>query len=232
MSTRSILVLTGFSEHPPARATLRLYKHWDGYPSDTLQLLHRTLQRAQQFLDDRAQEVQRYQPDGRTPTLATMPVKTLADLAIAESILWFGAMVRLDTDWPTHPVVPRQGEPELRQAYYPGAVTAAHFGRQGDLEWVYLVDLPRQEITVWATDGTPEACLGTPATDPRLSVRGLVPEARTAELARIAAARDDLAAAGWTLTTPGTLAPAHPACRAKPSATGVRQAASVDPVRR
>jgi hypothetical protein len=213
MSTRAVIVLTGFNEYPPGRETARLYKHWDGYPSDTLALLARMIRRAGQYIAAHADDLRRFTPTGRVPTVADLPVLAAADLAIGESVEWGGATARLDTDPDGGPSVPRLGDPDLRRAHYPGGVTATAFGRQGDVEWVYLVDLPRREVTVWATPGEPEECLASPATDPRVSADYLRREARAPERARVERAMDALVVLEWTITPPGKPAPAAPNAR-------------------
>jgi hypothetical protein len=227
MSTRAVVVMTGFCEHPPGRETARLYKHWDGYPSDTLALLARMIRRAEQYIAAHADDLRCFIPDSRLPTVADLPVLAAADLTIGESVAWGGATARLDTDWSKAPPVPRLGDPDLRRAHYPGGVTATAFGRQGDVEWAYLVDLPRREVTVWATPGEPEACLASPATDPRVSADYLIREARAPERARVERAMDALVGLGWTITPPGTPAPAAPHARprrGRRTSTAVRRA--------
>lgn len=49
MATRSAIIVTGPSRFG-AVSTFRLYKHWDGYPTDNLPLIERALHRAQKLI--------------------------------------------------------------------------------------------------------------------------------------------------------------------------------------
>ena len=129
-----------------------------------------------------------------------MPAVGFAHRLIASAIGWNESRYRIDAD---------ETSARLSDlAVYYGDLKPEHFGEQGDLEWVYLVNLKARTITVWG------CWCGDPA---ELRKRGPVDPRKYATLLRdddpnvnyqgrsflaIQANMTKLTRQGWTITRP------------------------------
>jgi hypothetical protein len=180
MGTRSVIVVSGLDRHGREQV-VRLYRHFDGYPQENLQ----TIVKAIEF----SKGLQHYD----TSCKRNIPARTMADVIIAQSIDWFGSSVVLDGD-------PRQ---DYRKAIYSEPLAEHHYGDQGDIEWVYLVECETQRVTVWSGGcGSPDEHFATGPVDPRIYAKQLMKEHQGECVADISQAMDRIQEAGWSLTQP------------------------------
>lgn len=190
MGTRSIIVVTG--RHPyggeDTYQTVRLYKHWDGYPTGNLDVILLGIRRAKQVLAS----FQRHSPE---KTVTDIPASCMADCIIAESVGWKGATAEIDNQ---DVVVDGVLEREI-DASFTKSLDKSHFGRQGDLEWVYIVDILKQAIVVFANGSydEPMAHLKHGPTDPLSYADELIPEAQYDERTQIAMLVDLINEEDW-----------------------------------
>jgi hypothetical protein len=193
MSTRSVVLIRGVGRYGSGNASVRVYQHSDGYPSWMLTELADTTEIAQRLVDEHVGNRPERFTDRPMPTLADMEAETFAGTLMAASLTWYGMAARLDDD-----------HDDTRRAVYQGDYQDAHWGRQSDLEWMYLVDLPARAITVYADGGydDPAAHLANGPVDPRRYALEQSEGYRGREYARISRAMKALTAAGWTVALP------------------------------
>jgi hypothetical protein len=186
MATRSIILVTGRDEYS-IRATstevhhltVRLYRHWDGDPMSNLSTIARAVERVERL---RKWDTQFFQD---------VSAKATADLVISESINHTGAEVRLDDEGPGQLAIWRE------------PLHAKHYGSQSDLEWVYLVSLINDSITVWGGGyGSAAQHRRRGPVDPRSYTAYLRQEYQAEAATRIAASMDFITEQGWTVTPP------------------------------
>lgn len=139
MSTRSIIVVHGRDLHNDA--VVRLYKHSDGYPTGALGVINEALEAAQK---------NKYTPiygDDKKPRIN---VSTLVGLLIAAGTSEYGMGVQIDTDFDDEKLANFSGAEFNRKK---------HLGRQSDLEWVYIIDVNKQTVSIFGggyTGKTPD----------------------------------------------------------------------------
>ena len=179
MSTRAIIVVTGENRIGPR--AVRLYKHSDGYPTDTLADLVTATERAEGYITTRGQDLTIYTQDCSVPALKDMPPPGFAAQVTTAGFYWHGSAYRVDEVFPS-----------------PDGTDI--FGDQGDLEWVYHVNLTTRTITVWGGGyGAPEEHFARGPVHPWDYADGLLPEYRQDEKTAIAAHMDKLMDQGWTI---------------------------------
>lgn len=156
MGTRSIIMVTGKGEHGEGHETVRLYRHFDGDPQWNLPAIIAGIKRAEALVGEWNS---RSFNQGRQVTLADVRAKVFADCIIASSISWYrGFDIDLDED-------ARSGEPN-QPAIFRGPLTLEHCGNQGDLEWMYVVDITAKSVKVYGKGSCPEDLLKEGLTDP------------------------------------------------------------------
>jgi hypothetical protein len=194
MSTRSAVLIRGVGRFGSGVSSVRVYQHSDGYPSWMLPELVEATKIAQRLVDEHVDNRPERFTDCPVPTVADMEAETFAGALMAASLTWYGMAARMDDDH----------DDDTRRAVYQGDYQDAHWGRQSDLEWMYLVDLPARAITVYASGGydDPAAHLANGPVDPRRYALELSENYRGREYARISRAMQGLAAAGWTVAVP------------------------------
>jgi hypothetical protein len=195
MSTRSIFVVTGkpsrfWGEHQ----TVRIYKHCDGYPTDNLAVLVDATEKANNLIFANNDGVE--QDNSYRLSLETLGARTFADCIIASTLSAHGGFrCQIDGDENTRS---NSGLDE-KLAIFNEPLRDSHFGNQGDLEWIYVVDLKKRNINVYACgEDAAEAAKGPP-TDPLSYADQLIPEAQVEERSEIAARMDKLMDMGWTI---------------------------------
>jgi hypothetical protein len=189
MSTQAIVVITGKNRYG-TDTIIRLYKHGDGYPSDTLADLVRATETVQTYILNNAELLSIFRGDGLCPTLDEMPTEGFTAQVIAAGNHWCGSSYRIDDEG-------------LSLAVFTGQLCRSHYGDQGDLEWVYLVDLKARKITIWGGGhGTPTDHIDGGVVDPLSYADQICDEYQEQERAIIANQTDSLITLGWRLTIP------------------------------
>jgi hypothetical protein len=122
------------------RLTYRLYKHWDGYPSGNLPIIANALERAALLL--KAEE--KFPRLSRTDLTA----ECVAGLIVGESTTISGIGAKIE------------------EVYDNGNVDEC-LGFQGDLEWLYIVDLSNRVVEVYGGFGDGETLMKMGVKDPR-----------------------------------------------------------------
>lgn len=185
MGTRAVILVTG--SHWQGEAipqTVRLHCHWAGGLEDTLPTLADGVRRGHRLVDRR----RRWWPDR-----LYLPARTLADCITAASVQWDGFAVGLDTDDDVDHK--EQGRP----AVYTEPLGPRHLGEQADLEWAYVLDVPRRALYVYGGYGTAAQLLEHGPTDPAARVEDFYPEYQAKYRRRIRAAVRSLGRLGWSV---------------------------------
>lgn len=130
--------------------TIRLYKHSDGYPTDNLILIKESLAKA---IDQCKKHFVSYKVNPqRTPR-----VDQVSGLLVGFSTTCYGIGARIEEKH-RGPFVPK------------------HLGDQGDLEWIYIVDLQHQTIGVYGggyTGKPPQIAFKKGPVDPKIYATSL-----------------------------------------------------------
>ncbi len=200
MGCRSVMVVTGSDTNARAgsRVTARLYRHYGGDPGDQLATLLATIDRVEKWMAARGDRLKIFGVDYRMPKFTDIPVVAFSDFLIAESIGWYGAGIRMDTQLADEP---SSDSP----CFWPGDANKKSFGEQGDIEWVYLIDIPSRELTVWEIQGdeTPNSVVLRKPDDPRNNAENLLKEYRAGERLRIQDLMFKLNAFEWSINKSG-----------------------------
>jgi hypothetical protein len=202
MSTRSIFVVTGKGMFNAEHQVVRIYKHSDGYPTHNLAVLVDATEKATCLLAafNRGRELKDCQG------LDAMQAKVFADCVIASTLNpWNGFGAQIDRD--DH----GRSDSGLHEglAIFHEPLKHSHFGNQGDLEWIYVVDLKARNIAVYSGDyESPDEILPRGAVDPMSYADQLIPDAQADERSEIAAHMDKLMDLGWTFNGSATGQPA------------------------
>lgn len=187
MGTRSIILVTGKHEHGTEGQTARLYRHWDGDPITQLGTILAAIKRCKSILA----HVQSYKP---TAGEKDMPTATMADAICGESLSWGGNAVRYDD----RDDVDTNGAG--RRAIWSEVLTEAHYGNQGDLEWVYVVNIHAQTIRVYSNGyGTPAEHMAQGPVDPRTYADCLIETYQTEARSQVSVVMDEIQDNGWVV---------------------------------
>ncbi len=130
MSTRSIIVIKGPKKYSDSGEVIRIYKHSDGYPTGNLPILEAALGSC---LNELKEHNERFAGMGRNQALLAEFVAARV-LGAAASVYGNGASIDAYEDDP---------------AVYEGPLTPEHLGNQGDLEWIYIVDLEQMSVNLY-----------------------------------------------------------------------------------
>lgn len=152
MSTRSIIVLTGAAE------TIRLYKHSDGYPTGNLPVILEAIENGQRLTKEHAERFK------ENPKLIS--VDTLCGLIIGAATSVYGMGARIDSYDDDEAVYQEHFEPK-------------HLGNQSDLEWIYLINLDNQTLSIFGggyTGEVPQVAFKNGEVDPVSYTKKLYPE--------------------------------------------------------
>jgi hypothetical protein len=179
MGTRSIIVITGPGVHR-SHTTVRMYKHWDGYPTGVLEVLSEAIEQADKVLSNHKDE----------------PFRTdlLVGKIIGADTGAYGQGARVDQDYT---------ETSEKPAIYSEALEPGHLGNQGDLEWIYVVDLFEKNINVYAAGDEPSKTKLSKVTDPYSYTKQLVESAQQEEADAIASAIANLGKYGFLVNGTG-----------------------------
>jgi hypothetical protein len=182
MSTRSIILITGDGKHGTAQ-TIRLYKHSDGYPTGNLPIIAEALSKAKEQCKETNQRFQTDNP--RIPS-----VEQVTGVLIGLATDSYGMGARLDDDG------------DGKTAFYNEKFKPKHLGRQGDLEWVYVVNLDNNTVKVFGggyTGDGPQRAFKKGVVDPREYANQLKEEYQESELKAIDESIQAIEATGFKL---------------------------------
>jgi hypothetical protein len=125
MGTRSVIAITGAAEYS-TKQTVRLYKHWDGYPTGNLPIIADALETAAKALaEHNANKTSKYWFE-KTITPAILSAWTVG---ASTSVHGVGCREEFTAS-------------EL--------LKPEHLGDQGDIEWIYVVDLDAKTVSVYS----------------------------------------------------------------------------------
>lgn len=127
MGTRSVIVITGPAVYNQ-RETVRLYKHWDGYPTGNLPIIAEALETAAKAIE--------WDSKNGYGSIKPTPLTTaaLAAWTVAASTTLSGPGARVEFESP-EPFAPSM------------------LGDQGDLEWIYVIDLDAKTVKTYDAQG-------------------------------------------------------------------------------
>lgn len=182
MSTRSIIVITGDGKRGTAQTT-RLYKHSDGYPTGNLPIIAEALAKAKEQCKETNERFQIDNPRGPS-------VEQVTGLLIGSATDTYGMGARLDDDG------------DGKTAVYNEKFKPKHLGNQGDLEWVYVVNLDNNTVKVFGggyTGDGPQSAYKKGVVDPREYATQLKEECQANELQEIETAIKAVEDAGFKL---------------------------------
>ena len=187
MSTRSVIVVTGRGTYAQDGShTIRLYKHWDGYPTGNLPVIAGAISRAQE-------QVKEYNEN--FPVLKGMlGVDQVTGLIIGESTSLSGIGAHIDDD-------DDDESGHTKKAYYDSAFNPKHLGSQGDLEWLYVVNIDTKNIDVYedSFEMTPQESLEKGTADPLMEIEGMREECKDGARAEILEIKKSIFDLGWTI---------------------------------
>lgn len=195
MGTRAIVLVHGGHTYckptgPQDVQSVRLYSHDGGDPTDMLSVLHKAILAAEEYIDRQRDWITPVACNGKRAGVDRMPAHAFADYVTAASLGRYGAGVVLD-------------DGDGAEARFRGEVLPEHWGRQGDLEWMYLVHQPSKTVTVYGGDyGDPDEHLARGPVDPAVVCLGFLEQYRGKHYLGVLAALANLRRAGWTVTPP------------------------------
>ena len=149
MSTRSIIVVTGLGKHKDHQ-TVRLYQHSDGYPTGVLPEIYAGLKQALDLILD----LEKQMGDDQSRHLSAGLVANCIQCASVD--VYGGFAAKPDSDDPG-------------KADYDSPFNTDHLGNQGDLEWIYVLDLGKMELNIYGGEYTgegPEVAFNKGPVDP------------------------------------------------------------------
>ncbi len=202
MSTRSIIVVTGRDLYDQDQ-TVRLYKHSDGYPTGVLPLISEALSKAREQCDA---DFERFKHKRRLPN-----VDQVVGILIGAATDVYGMGIRIDAC-------------DEDSAIYAEKFESKHLGCQGDLEWIYLVNLNDSTVKVYGggyTGELPQKTYKIGTVDPLKYVDGLYPEYQASERCEIQEAISGIEALGFKV---------NPKRRHKAKSSKARQSGSSNSV--
>jgi len=132
-------------------------------------------------------------PTAVLPALTTILKDPLLNMDDLISRIDKEQVARIDDDW---------GDDDKGQ-YKSDKVKLEHWGNQGDLEWLYYLDLRDHSLNIYhAGYGCPEEHLKKGPTNPEIYVKALYPEYQKKELKQIQKGVKDLQKLNWTINAP------------------------------
>lgn len=188
MGTRSVIMVTGKAAHGEGHETVRLYRHWDGDPRWVIPAIVGGIERANSLVFD--WNSKSFNKD-RQVTIRDVRAKVFADCVIAGSISFYRGF---DIDYDD----PEDGEPTPPIFREPFGLERC--GNQGDLEWMYVVDVVHESLKVYGNGSCPATLLEGGPTDPASAGADFKKEEyRDAYVAATKAEVDRLMELGWNL---------------------------------
>lgn len=184
MSTRSIIMVTGGdATWSPAKQTIRIYKHNDGYPNDNLQHIINAINKTNEVLE-------KWKSFGEQRTV--VPAICFAHAFMASTLTWTGFAAEIDTE-DNNP-----HNPGL--AIFDDTLKAAHYGDRGDLEWIYAVDVSAKTLKVYHYGyALPETHLKHGTVDPTIYAKQLKKEFQNESKAEILGLCLEIEGLGWKI---------------------------------
>ena len=157
MSTRSVIIITGKTHNYSNEPfTVRLYKHSDGYPSANLDLIVDALEQTKKVAKEYAD---RFEND------LVYPVSLAVGKVIGASTSFYGIGAIV--------------EEEFEESFEP-----SHLGNHADLEWQYVIDLEKKDVSVFKCNGNPQASYKKGVSDPLPQARIVVDVSRVIKEAK------------------------------------------------
>ena len=182
MGTRSITVVTGpHSQDKTRKETIRLYQSWDGSPDMMLANIAAGIALTAPILA-------RWQSLWRSiqPEVQSVPAKCMADAVLAASLGIYGMSMRQD-------------DKDGRPAAFQGPPAAQAFGDQGDLEWVYFMDVDAKTVHVYGGYGLAQDIMKNRPTAPMLYLEAIRDEYQVEIGECIQAGLAAIRKAGWKI---------------------------------
>jgi hypothetical protein len=214
MGTRGIILVTGYHERGVQKkdqfCSVRLYEHWDGSPDTVLGQLADATRFAQEYLD-RKRDYAEFCARRAPVTVADLPAIAFAYHVIHAGVGFAGPAIRIDREHG------ERGRPEDEGGgtypYTYPAIFSGHqwnddtvvWGEQGDLEWVWRVNLPERTVTCWGmASGSPQDIVAHGPVDPRIHATELRDDEPYQQRAFLGISRGvaALERMGWHLTPP------------------------------
>jgi hypothetical protein len=190
MSTRSIILVTGdkTGDGSGSQATVRIYKHWDGYPSGNLPVILNAIERAEKMDKDNRERF----PGEDKPS--RINVDQMTGLIIGESVSIYGTGARVDED-------ELEESPFKRTALYDKPFEPKHMGNQWDLEWVYVVNIPKKNVDVYGNGSytSAEEHVKYQTVHPDTEVKDYKEECKAPALLELQEIYEDYRKVGWTI---------------------------------
>jgi hypothetical protein len=180
MGCRANVFVTGDLPHAaPRQQTVRLYSHWGGSPEHLLKDLGAAVQAGERLLA----AYRTLRPEARAVT-----ARGFADCVRAASLGGNGFATDLDD---------RDGID--KPAVFAEAFHAAHFSNQGDLEWLYVVDVNARALRVYGGHGTAKELIAQGEANPADYALQLIPQYQRPTRARIRGLVRSLGRLGWAV---------------------------------
>ena len=174
MSTRSIILITGTHKNYGA-STVRLYKHSDGYPTGTLDVIQAALAKS---LNQQSDYAKRFND----------PVNPISLGQVVGNLIGESTTVH--------------GQGASVEGAFESAFEPKHLGNQFYLEWIYLVDLDSKAVKIFGggyTGQRPQAALKLGPVNPEQYAESLVEECQAGEIERTKALVESIKALGFSV---------------------------------
>jgi hypothetical protein len=188
MGTRSVIFVTG--NHPYGEKTMqtfRLYTQW-GCPETMLRVLRDAARQAEKLLA-------RYRI--LQPKAPGISAAGFAGCVLAADVGWNGLQTRIGTD------VGDDGRPA--EAVFHGTLDPKHYGEQGDLEWVYVLEVNARTLHIYHCGyGTPAEHLAHGPVDPRVYADELLAQYQSNCRKTIALLVRSIKSLGWQVNAAGS----------------------------
>lgn len=182
MGTRSIIVITGQARYGQGHETVRLYKHWDGYPTENLPIIAQAVARMEKSITDQPEPFRSKYPS----------VEGLTGMVIGEASSCYGMGAQVDED----------DHGRGTKARFAEAFDPKHLGMQSDLEWIYVVDAEARSVAVYGGEYTgevPQKAFKRGPVNPMAFVQRLRTDYQECGRSQIGEAIATLEASGWKL---------------------------------
>ena len=163
MSTRSIIVVHGEDLYEKNK-TVRLYKHSDGYPTGALEVIQNAIEL-----------IQKHKYEDYKTKAVRINVSTMVGMLIGAGTSEYGMGVRIDSTW-------TENGPE-QLAEYNEAFETKHLGGQSDLEWIYIIDVAKQTVSIFGGGYTGKNAQSFKLANPYDYANCLIKECQASEIA-------------------------------------------------
>jgi hypothetical protein len=137
MSTRSILIIVGTDNHGLINHQTRIYKHCDGYPTHTLALFVDAIKQAKKQIKEYIAQFEK-----EPKNAPKMNVSQIVGLLIGSATSVYGQGIEV------------QKELSDKQVFGINALSEEILGNQGDLEWIYVLNVTEKTLKVYGGQWT------------------------------------------------------------------------------